>query len=129
MVWDYTELGILSILSAAYIIPGVIMIRKYKLLMDTFSLLMVLIYIIGFVFNIIFVFFDVWVKKILIEASPDRDCNYIDILEDDQYISYRVLKSVNQSLNYCEHQAFIIGFNFFVFKLRARYLFVIEVEK
>ena len=97
--------------------------------MDTFSLLMVLIYIIGFVckkkesyncdniVNIVFVVFDVWVKGILIEASLDRGCHYIDILEDDQYVNYRVLKSVNQSLNYCEHQAFIIGFNFFVFKL------------
>ncbi len=82
MSWDYGELAFITILSIAYIIPGSIMIKKYKNQMDTFSLWMILIYIIGFIMNIVFLWFDIWVKSTLIEVAPDDlGCDYLNILE------------------------------------------------
>jgi len=52
MTWDYIELFLVLVLSIGYIIPGSYMIKKYRQQMDTFSLWMVIIYIIGFIRNI-----------------------------------------------------------------------------
>ena len=72
--------------------------------------------------NLTFVALDIWLKLVLIEKSKDikpddefKDCPYIALVRKDEF--YRRLKSGSQAMNFFEHQAFIISFNFFIFKL------------
>jgi hypothetical protein len=74
------------------------------------------------VVNLTFVGLDIWLKLILIDKSKDikvdddfKDCPYLALIRRDEY--FRMLKSLSQAMNFFEHQAFIISFNFFIFKL------------
>ena len=134
LLLEYVQLGVLLVLTLLYLVPSSIFLKRYGKHLDSFSSWMILVYLFGFlsnrvcmphthvIVNLTFEGLDIWLKHVLIDRSREikvdddfKDCPYIALIRRDAY--FRRLKSLSQAMNFFEHQAFIISFNFFIFKL------------